>query len=408
MRLSRTAPTLALLSFISVGPSCFAPKLDAQTSLPPVNGATPVGSPGVPPSGSPFAYPSECGFAGVSRDGHLLVGRNVGATSLWWTIPDLGPFSAVTSAATSGGGRIPLALPVASSSDLVSVRFRCDRTSRMRPRLAVHKFVPRSADWGAFSVDAGQVLSANSCGWGKPGLCVTGFRALSTGGFRLDAKVSMTEQDTYNVAFARRGKRLMLFADPLVDETVVSEVRSMESGLLARQTAGDALPALAGCRVAIIPPYSGSSLDVAYIARCLAAHPPAAQLGWIHFGEKGLERVVEWGGDWLSDRVTSSHMGLGEVYSISGLASHPFATDGERLVSLYDAFDRSVRAVRGDGMTWLVRAGWEGEMVATCVRPSGIGRSEVVGGELPVGLRTEGNDLLMVRPGSVGRLTCDP
>ena len=177
------------------------------------------------------------------------------------------------------------------------------------------------------------------------------------------------------------------------------------------------------CQIAILPAYGGPASDAPYIARCAISTQAGASLvgltstsfGWLHLSDQGeIEHQELWQGEGGDHGQLPGYSGPpegGATNRLCGFGAEVdvdrYPSDADRLVALYDAFDDSVRAVRGDTGSWLVRADGCGEVAATCLRAEGLGRSHVATAVGPLGMRVERSDLIILDAASIQRMKCE-
>lgn len=384
---------------------------------------TPVG---VRNAQAPWAYPQQCAYVGLDGQGVVVIGREAGVLSQWQAAPNHTGFDGVVTAATPAGARVTVALSENATALPLTLELDCVDPTSVRYERVQSAPLPASVPWGAYLLDDGLLTAVTGCFDPPRGLCVQRRGEGVTG--VIVQPIESSRYSGYHLALLSNATRSVLVADELGGPMFWSEIPSggkagpfhpLDLDLFDPESA----PGTASCRVSLVPPYAGSPSDAAYIALCSSHLPDATGLaprthtsfGWLHLSERGeLEAVDVWRGEGGGDGQTGERPGATPGENVNRLCgfgtqvdAEQYASHADRLVALYEAFDETVRALRGDQASWLVRTDGCGELVATCVGANHIERSQIIVGEGPIGLRVDGSDLVVVDASRTQRLRCE-
>lgn len=373
----------------------------------------------------PWAYPYRCAYVGLDAGGGVVIGREKGLESSWRSA-GRGGFDGVASAATTSGQRVPLILSDEGRRPPLTLGLDCEDPESAHPQVLRWTPIPASLPWGGYLLNPDSLIAVARCLNPSGGLCM---HRLGGGGEARVPLVVPTERNRYD------SYRLAVLANTAHSVVVIDDVDGVET-LMEIGPAGTASPLRpldsqrfapelmqeAGvCQIAILPAYAGPSSDTPYMARCsistqvgdLFGGQASTSFGWLHLSDQGeIEPQEVWrgeGGD-LGELPGGLGGGGGNENRLCGFAvevdASRYASDADRMVALYDVFDSSVRAVRGDTASWLVRADGCGELAATCLQADGVGPIRVTTVEGPVGMRIQGSDLIVLDAYRTRRIRC--
>jgi hypothetical protein len=387
------------------------------------------GAPIVPETGdvwAPWAYPSGCAYIAVDARGRAVIGRESGARSVWQSATTLSHYDGVVSAATRTGDRLPLVLSESGKSPPLTMVVDCEDVDHVRYGTLTHAPYPASLPWGSYLLDSESWTAAARC-LREPGdLCVLRSARGQIEEYPLLKPRELSGYSTYNIAIIAGATQAAAVIELreggtasslLVPWGTATQLRPLDN----RGFAPEVMLGAKSCRVAVVPPYAGPSDQAAYIAVCVSNGSATnvgglstyTSFGWLRLLEQGgIEADQEWHGRGgfggrLGDE--SNAPAGGGINTLCGFDADPsrYSSDADRLVDLYDRRNQTVRAVRGETVSWLVRTDGCGQLLATCVRDDRVERGQVATASGPIGLRVDGAELVLVDATRVQRLSCE-